>query len=203
MNLKEAMELAFQYLELTYRPVWRTGKGSKENLLEAFSQNNVPKHVYLGYAGGDGIRHAMNRAMPSHNKPKGMLWEHWLLLNINLFECYYCLSILDISQKAKDRYLCKKCDCNKVSSRRNLNQQLVYSILSTSSCKDCGVSDPVILEFDHIDPSTKLFNIGEGYLKNREDLLREISKCEIVCSNCHRKRTAKTYKYYSHVVSNT
>lgn len=198
MDLSEAMIMAFEYLEVTYKPTWRSGKGSKDNLLKAFSQNSVPKHEYLGYKGSDGIRHAFGRAIPLHNKPKNALWEVWLLHNIGKFECKHCEKVLDLSVKLSDKYICKECEKIRISGRREDNQYLVYGILSTSKCMDCGESNPVVLEFDHRNPKEKLFNIGEGYLKNKEVLLLEIEKCDIVCANCHRIRTAKTYNYFSY-----
>ena len=56
-------------------------------------------------------------------------------------------------------------------------------------CVDCGESDPVVLEFDHL--RDKSFNIAEA-LHNRtwDDVLAEIAKCEVVCANCHRRRTS-------------
>ena len=57
-------------------------------------------------------------------------------------------------------------------------------------CADCGESDPVVLEFDHL--RDKKFNIGSALpYRNWESVLDEIAKCEVVCSNCHRRRTAK------------
>ena len=56
-------------------------------------------------------------------------------------------------------------------------------------CVDCGESDPVVLEFDHL--GGKSFNISAGIrTKNWALLLAEIEKCEVVCANCHRRRTA-------------
>ena len=59
----------------------------------------------------------------------------------------------------------------------------------THPCSDCGESDPVVLEFDHL--SDKSFDVAYG-LRNRrwESVLREMKKCEVVCANCHRRRTA-------------
>jgi hypothetical protein len=56
-------------------------------------------------------------------------------------------------------------------------------------CADCGESDPVVLEFDHL--GDKAFNIAKG-LRDRswEALVEEIAKCDVVCANCHRRRTA-------------
>lgn len=201
MDLKEAMILAFQYLEDNYECNWTTGLGNKNALIKAFSQISVPKHEYLGYKSSDGIRHSFHRAIPNNNKPKGWLWEHWLLFNIGLFQCSSCNSILTLNNKvSKEKcYLCKQCDSKSVYSRREIKQELVLSILQQSTgCVDCGEKDPICLEFDHRDPLTKEFNIGEGYNKSEKDILQEISKCDIVCANCHRKRTAKTYNQFRH-----
>jgi hypothetical protein len=57
-------------------------------------------------------------------------------------------------------------------------------------CIDCGEDDPLVLEFDHV--GEKSFNIAEGLLRRKfETLLAEIAKCEVVCANCHRRRTTR------------
>jgi len=57
-------------------------------------------------------------------------------------------------------------------------------------CVDCGETDPVVLEFDHL--SDKVFNISKGLRdRSRTSVLEEIAKCEVVCANCHRRRTAR------------
>ena len=53
---------------------------------------------------------------------------------------------------------------------------------------DCGESDPLVLEFDHL--RDKSFAISRGWAdRGWESILREIEKCEVVCANCHRRRT--------------
>jgi hypothetical protein len=57
-------------------------------------------------------------------------------------------------------------------------------------CVDCGESDPVVLEFDHL--GEKSFDVGQGLAdRNWQSVLDEIAKCQVVCANCHRRRTAK------------
>jgi hypothetical protein len=59
-------------------------------------------------------------------------------------------------------------------------------------CMDCGEDDPVVLEFDHLDADAKSFNIGQALSYRRwQSILDEIKKCEVVCANCHRRRTAR------------
>lgn len=58
----------------------------------------------------------------------------------------------------------------------------------TSPCNKCGISyPPYVMDFHHRDPSTKLFSISHGaYHHSRIKLIEEISKCDLVCANCHR-----------------
>src|SRR5918994_2495669 len=60
----------------------------------------------------------------------------------------------------------------------------------THPCVDCGETDAVVLEFDHL--RDKRFNIGAALpYRNWKSILAEIEKCEVVCANCHRRRTAQ------------
>jgi hypothetical protein len=59
-----------------------------------------------------------------------------------------------------------------------------------------GESDPVVLEFDHIE--NKRYNlslmINKGYaIKTME---QELSNCVVRCSNCHARLTAKQQNWY-------
>jgi hypothetical protein len=69
------------------------------------------------------------------------------------------------------------------------NFAYAYSILERSSCVDCGASEMVYLDFDHVGPKTGgvlvLAREGVGLAR----LGREVSNCEIRCANCHRRRT--------------
>lgn len=59
-------------------------------------------------------------------------------------------------------------------------------------CADCGgIFPPHVMDFDHRDPSEKLFAITGGHapLLSRQKLIAEIDKCDIVCANCHALRT--------------
>jgi hypothetical protein len=67
--------------------------------------------------------------------------------------------------------------------------EFLVEFFASNPCVDCGETDPVVLEFDHLED--KAFNIAKG-LRDRSwgALLDEIAKCEVVCANCHRRRTA-------------
>jgi hypothetical protein len=75
--------------------------------------------------------------------------------------------------------------------RRKLARAYILALLAKSKCADCGLADPVVLEFDHVGP--KAFHISDlvthGYSGRRIE--RELEACEVVCVNCHRHRTAR------------
>ena len=57
-------------------------------------------------------------------------------------------------------------------------------------CMDCGQRFArYVMQFDHREPATKLFNVSESWLKSAATILGEAAKCDIVCANCHRDRT--------------
>lgn len=63
-------------------------------------------------------------------------------------------------------------------------------------CSDCaGQFCPHQMNFDHRDPSVKSFGLttARAMLASREDLMREVAKCDVVCANCHRLRTRQRH----------
>jgi hypothetical protein len=68
--------------------------------------------------------------------------------------------------------------------------QFLLNFFETHPCIDCGETNPVVLEFDHL--RDKSFSIGGKLTTHKwQAILDEIEKCEVVCANCHRIRTAK------------
>lgn len=66
----------------------------------------------------------------------------------------------------------------------------IEKIKLESGCMDCGYNRyPEALDFDHLPGEIKEGNIAQMVNYSMERLLREIAKCEVVCSNCHRHRT--------------
>ena len=74
---------------------------------------------------------------------------------------------------------------------RVLDERMRYLVeyLRSHPCVDCGEDDVLILEFDHL--RDKKFTISSGLQRNWNEVLAEIEKCEVVCANCHRRRTAR------------
>lgn len=62
-----------------------------------------------------------------------------------------------------------------------------------AGCMDCGYSDhPAALQFDHKPGTDKADSIGAMVSRGLrwETIESEMSKCEVVCANCHAIRTA-------------
>lgn len=70
--------------------------------------------------------------------------------------------------------------------------------LKDRSCLVCGEQDIRTFEFDHINPENKSFGIAKGITDGRkwDVILAEISKCRILCANCHKKHTASQNNWY-------
>lgn len=98
--------------------------------------------------------------------------------------------IRDHYAKNKEYYLSK-------ARKRNIkikSEAIKYigSYLLTHPCVDCGEKNILVLEFDHRDKHSKIGDINTiitngGSLRK---IIEEISKCDIRCANCHRKKTA-------------
>lgn len=80
----------------------------------------------------------------------------------------------------------------KKAKKHDLSVKMFINSLKNKPCVDCAKSyPPYVMDFDHRDPTQKEIGIAiarnRGWGKNR--LLKEVAKCDLVCSNCHRERT--------------
>lgn len=117
--------------------------------------------------------------------------------NILHKRCKSCTSLLDrnryLNLSANDKQFRK----NKARAYVTEVRVKVFNFLKNHSCVDCGEKNPIVLDFDHIDPKSKTGSISElSKTWSWESLKGEIAKCEIRCANCHRIRTAEQFGYY-------
>ena len=79
-----------------------------------------------------------------------------------------------------------------------INEKL-FEYLEQHPCVDCGESDPIVLEFDHV-RGEKLYNVSAMSAMDLswEAVLKEIGKCEVRCANCHRRKTSERNASYRH-----
>jgi 5-methylcytosine-specific restriction endonuclease McrA len=102
---------------------------------------------------------------------------------------------------------CKECSKN-YKKEHYINNKDIYikgmlkfkawfiELKTNSKCNRCGYNKhPAALDFHHIIPSEKNFAITiRGFKgKNKDEILKEIAKCEVLCSNCHRIEHVKHY----------
>jgi hypothetical protein len=70
--------------------------------------------------------------------------------------------------------------------RRDFKKKIVE--MAGGKCIICGYSKSYkALEFHHKDPNEKDFIISEYNTNNFDNIIEEIKKCILVCSNCHRE----------------
>lgn len=68
-----------------------------------------------------------------------------------------------------------------------------FKSLNYNICSKCGYNKCFdAIEFHHRDPSKKSYGIASRFAwafneKNKELLLKEIAKCDILCANCHKE----------------
>ena len=64
-----------------------------------------------------------------------------------------------------------------------------------NKCSRCGYDKcSWALDFHHIDPTNKNFNIGNDHnTKSWEKFWEEAQKCELICANCHREEHYNQY----------
>lgn len=119
-------------------------------------------------------------------------------------KCGNCKEIKEISEFNKKgdslQSKCKKCNSlylkehyklnhnyylEKKNKRKIENRLFINSLkLKCSSCEEEHIA---CLDFHHI--NSKEYNIADMINKgsSKKNILKEVSKCIIICSNCHRK----------------
>lgn len=103
--------------------------------------------------------------------------------------CKFCTRARGVRhyQENKNAYISKARRYD--ASYRQTVGKYVVDYLMCHPCVDCGNGDIDVLDFDHV--RGKKYKEVSLMVKGRfslEKVRSEISKCEIRCANCHRKR---------------
>ena len=121
--------------------------------------------------------------------------------------CRECNRVASMAyyRRSRAKHLVEVKKNNKRYASRLRELKLTY--LLDHPCIDCGESNPIVLEFDHI-KGTKEANVSQliwsaGARPTR--FQREIAKCVVRCVNCHRRKTAHargSWRLHAAIVAN-
>lgn len=83
---------------------------------------------------------------------------------------------------------------------RARNAQFIWDYFLLHPCVDCGDTNPIVLEFDHV-RGEKMAAVSD-IVRNSGSLDKiklEIEKCEVRCVKCHRIKTANQLGWYKNI----
>ncbi len=110
--------------------------------------------------------------------------------------CRFCKRLYDNKYHKVRSPQAKKAKNYSQSKRLKLRIGKILDYLKDHPCIDCGETDPIVLEFDHI--RDKTHNVGDllrcGFALTK--IMDEINKCEVRCSNCHTRKTARQFNWW-------
>lgn len=82
---------------------------------------------------------------------------------------------------------------NNWNKRKLAEMRRIYDEAKNAPCTDCKIQyPPYVMDLDHLPQFKKheaVSSMVTNYRSSPKKLLEEISKCELVCANCHRIRT--------------
>lgn len=83
---------------------------------------------------------------------------------------------------------CKLCSNARMTQLRRERYKKVQNYKSSVGCKICGEKRPWVLDLHHREGEKKERNISDMLRKNIswEKILKELTKCDVLCANCHR-----------------
>jgi transposase-like protein len=84
------------------------------------------------------------------------------------------------------RYRCGRCNTAAVTARRRRVKELLVAEFG-GACRLCGFASYAgALQFHHVDPAAKRFQLGgRGLTRSLKILREEAKKCVLLCANCH------------------
>ena len=112
------------------------------------------------------------------------------------YRCTLCGTVIPENFWPTMQSKCKMCYIDYRAMLRKAKRDFMAEYKVEMGCADCGYnSHPHALDFDHI--GEKEFNLSQGQDKSYKILREEMAKCDVVCANCHRIRTAERGGYYA------
>jgi hypothetical protein len=106
--------------------------------------------------------------------------------------CRECFAAYGREYYRKNREAQKARLMRNVATTRADNRRRIIEYLRTHPCVDCGESDPVVLEFDHLNDNVADVSAYASSGRTWSRIQAEIDKCQVRCANCHRRKTRAT-----------
>ena len=83
------------------------------------------------------------------------------------------------------KYQCKKC-WNQRTYQSGVDKINSLKQQRGGCCERCGYNKYLgALQWHHLDPTVKEYSIGHRRGLNEQQLQQEVSKCQLLCANCH------------------
>lgn len=100
------------------------------------------------------------------------------------FRCKHCGTTDENKFKGTAKSICKY--CNDTIYKRN---KKVFAVnYKGGKCEKCGYDRCIAsLDFHHLDPNEKEYNLSSIMNWSKERIKKELDKCILLCSNCHRE----------------
>lgn len=83
----------------------------------------------------------------------------------------------------------------RIKERHLEKMDKINQIKQENGCEECGMKNPICLDFHHKNPKTKRFTISFGLNRGfpLKRIMKEIKKCRIICRNCHAVEHSKLW----------
>lgn len=118
------------------------------------------------------------------------------ILSGKKYRCRSCNKEYQEKWYKNNKALQSKKVLNNKKRNKQINAEFICDYLSKNPCVKCGEKDIIVLEFDHIED--KNYNIakmiGGGHCLDK--IKEEMAKCQVLCANCHRRKTALQQNNY-------
>lgn len=136
----------------------------------------------------------MTKKCPRCKRSLSVFDFNWKIKNVRRATyCKFCSrEYINDHYKKNRKYYIKKAQKRNLKIQQ-MGREYIWSYLLTHPCVDCKEADILVLEFDHRDKSSKSEDVSRIIRStgSLDKLVDEISKCDVRCANCHRRKTEK------------
>lgn len=101
----------------------------------------------------------------------------------NQTRCKVCVAKVDKKWYDKNKEI--RFRTNKLWQEKQKQKFIAFK--ATQKCAKCDENDIRCLDFHHVNKETKVRNVSNMMKFSFEKIMEEVSKCIVLCANCHRK----------------